>query len=213
MEPYGATLHITIFAHGHPCPPALAKRLRKGRFTIALDGAAEQARREGWKPNLITGDFDGATKATLRHFEKKGTQILPTPDQDHNDLEKALAWCALQKADSIWIAQSQGGRLDHSFAALGFLKRFHKPGRELLLFQAGEKIRFARDEKLQLHGKAGRRIAVLPFPACRVKSKGLAFEMDFLLLELGVKESISNQARIQQPSLMIQGEALVVEGL
>ena len=202
---------VTIFAAGNPCTPALGKRLRKGRFVIALDSAAEQARRERWLPHMISGDFDGIRRATLRHFEKQGVELLHTPDQDHTDLEKAIAWCALRDFESIWIAQAIGSRADHSFSALAFLRRYHHPERELRLFEGNECLRFARDEKLVLNGRAGRPFAILPFPACRVRSSGLAYELDGLELGLGVRESVSNHAVRKRISIEIAGEAIVVE--
>lgn len=204
--------HATIFADGNPCAPGLSRRLRQGRYVILLDGAAERVRREGWLPHLIAGDFDSVSKATLRHFEKKGVELLPTPDQDHTDLEKAIAWCALRGFRSIWVAQAVGSRLDHSFGALALLRRYHHPERELLLFEGKEAIRFARDEKLILNGKEGRPFAILPFPACRVHTKGLAYELAGLELGLGVRESISNHALKKRITLEIEGEAIVVEG-
>ncbi len=202
----------TIFADGDPCPPTLRKRLAKGRFTIALDGAAERARKEGWVPHLIAGDFDKVSKATLRYFERKGVAILPTPDQQYTDLEKAIAWCVLRDAESIWIAQAMGGRLDHAFSALSFLKRFHSRERELVLFQQNESVRFAKEETLLLDGKPGRSMAVLPFPKCLVRSSGLKFELRDLALSIGLRESVANQARKKRVRLLIGGEALVVEG-
>jgi thiamine pyrophosphokinase len=202
----------TIFADGPPCSPALRNQLRRGRFTIVLDGAAERARRERWCPNMIAGDLDSVGKATLRHFEKKGVEILHTPDQDYTDLEKAIAWCVLRDLRSIWVAQAFGGRVDHSFANLSFLKRFHSPERELAIFQQNEKVFFAKDQKLILLGKAGRPFAILPFPRCRVKSRGLAFELENASLELGQRESVCNHATGTRVLLSVEGEALVVEG-
>jgi thiamine pyrophosphokinase len=207
----------TIFADGDPCPPSLRNRLRRGRFTIVLDGAAEGAREQGWLPDMVMGDFDSASKATLKLLEKKGSAILSTPDQNFTDLEKALAWCVLRDFKSIWLAQCLGGRVDHSFVNLSLLKRFHSPDRELFLFRPEsrgvERVRFARDQKLKLRGATGRGIAVLPFPKCEVHSRGLAFEMQGDILELGVRESSSNHARGKAVDLRIQGEALVVEWL
>lgn len=203
-------LSATIFADGAPCPPALRRKLSKGRFTIVLDGAAERAREQGWVPHLIAGDFDSVSKGTLKLLEKKGSRVLHTPDQNYTDLEKAIAWCVLRDVQSIWIAQALGGRLDHTFSALSFLKKFHSPERQLLLFQEREILQFARDEKLVLDGRTGRNVAVLPFPKCRVKSNGLKFEMKDLELELGIRESVANPATRKKVSLAISGEALVV---
>jgi thiamine pyrophosphokinase len=202
-----------IFADGTPIAPSLRNQLRRGRFTIVLDGAAEAVRKQGWRPDLICGDFDSARRATLRYFEKKGVALLPTPDQNFTDLEKALAWCVLRDFRDISIAQGMGGRLDHSFLALSLLKRFHSPHHALRLFQNGECVRFAKDEKLRLRGRTGRRIAVLPFPSCRARSKGLAYEMDNLELRIGVRESVANAASKAEVILDLEGEALVAEEL
>ena len=200
-----------ILADGEPISRALCQRLRKGRFTLALDGAAETVRKQGWLPDLIAGDFDAISPSTLRHFERRGVPILPSPDQEFTDLEKALAWCVHRDFESIWIAQGLRGRVDHAFTNLSLLRRYHAAGRELLLFRDGESVRFVRHERVTLSGRKGRRIAVLPFPKCRARSRGLAFELRNLPLEIGVRESTSNQARLARVTLEIDGDALVVE--
>jgi len=204
-------LDAVIFADGPPFPKSLNARLRRGRFTIVLDGAAEAVRKQGWLPHMVAGDFDDVSPSTLRYFEKKGVAILHTPDQDFTDLEKAIAWCVLRDCESIWIAQAFGGRVDHSFVNLSLLKRFHSPVRELVLFQENERVRFLRNQKIKLGGRQSRRLAVLPFPKCTVRSKGLNFEMRGMPLELGAKESASNSARLKDVTLDVEGEALVVE--
>jgi thiamine pyrophosphokinase len=206
-------LKAAILADGNPLAPADLKRLRRGSFVVVLDGAAEAVRRARWLPDLVSGDFDGISRATLRYFEKKGVELLHTPDQDYTDLEKALAWCALRGFTSITLAQALGGRLDHSFTALSLLKRYHGSGRELTLLGNGELVRFARDERLTLTGRKGRAIAVLPFPRCRANSSGLRFELRALPLALGKQESVSNSARLSRVRLEIEGEALIVEAL
>jgi thiamine pyrophosphokinase len=102
---------------------------------------------------------------------------------------------------------------DHTLANLGFLKKFHHPVREILVFTATEKIRFVRDQKITLRGKKGRGFCVFPFPACTAASKGLAYELDGHKLELGKSESVSNQAVKAVVDLRIKGEALVIEEL
>ncbi|HEY8279862.1 MAG TPA: thiamine diphosphokinase [Bdellovibrionota bacterium] len=201
-----------IFADGDPCPLALTKALRKGRFTLVLDGAAEAVRKQKWLPDLVSGDFDTVKPATLRHFQRKGVGILPTPDQNHTDLEKAIAWCVLRSFDRILIAQALGGRVDHSLTNLGLLKRYHAPNRQILLVQPQEVIRYVKDSRIKLSGRKGRTLAVLPFPLCRVRSRGLKYEMRGMELELGRRESSCNSARTGEVHLTIEGEALVAEG-
>jgi thiamine pyrophosphokinase len=200
-----------LLADGAPLPRAVRDRLRRGSITVAIDGAAELARREGWRPDLITGDFDSVRGTTLAYFSRLGVEILHTPDQDYTDLEKALAWCALRDMRTITVAQGAGNRLDHSLGNLALLKRFHSPRRELLFYTETERLRYAEDETLRLKGRAGRRLAVIPFPAAKVSSRGLRYEMKGLDLALGVRESISNAARRTDVVLEIRGGALVIE--
>jgi thiamine pyrophosphokinase len=200
-----------LVADGSPLPPTQLRLLARGRFVIALDGAADQAKRQKWRPHRITGDFDSISPATLAYFDRLGVEIIPTPDQNHTDLEKSLALCLHQGATSLWICQALGRRLDHTLANLGFLRKFHHPRRELVVFTATERIRFVRDQKLTLRGKKGRGFAVFPFPACVASSKGLAYELDGHKLELGKSESVSNRAAQAAVFLRIKGEALVIE--
>ncbi len=203
--------HVAILADGAPCSRALENHLRKGRFLLALDGAANRLRGRPWLPQMISGDFDSLSKNARKHFEQRGVTFLATPDQDFTDLEKALLWCNAQGFRSIWIAQGLGKRLDHSLANLGFLKQFFSPQREILLFTDEERIRFSQDQTLELSGKKGRGFAVLPFPSCRVSSRGLAYEMQELKLELGARASVANKTTRAKVRLKIHGQALVIE--
>lgn len=205
------TKPLFLLADGEALPRSLRDRLREGRFQLVVDGAAEIARREGWKPDLILGDFDTVKSATLQHFRRQGVEILEAPDQNYTDLEKALAWCVLRDFRSIWIAQAWGKRVDHSLANLSFLKRFHAPGRDIRLFTKHETIRFCRDQSVRARGAKGRGFAVIPFPMARVSSKGLVYEMKDYPLELGQRESVSNRARNASVELKVAGEALVLE--
>ena len=201
-----------LLADGAPLSKASLTRLRRGRFCVALDGAATQARREGWKPDLILGDFDSASASTLAYFSDRKVPLLHTPDQNHTDLEKALRWAIARGATSIWIAQGLGSRLDHSLGCLALLSRHHSPGREILLFSSTEKIQFLRDETVRLKGSRGRGFAVIPFPRAEVTSRGLAYEMCAMNLKLGVRESVSNSAERAEVRLQVSGRCLVIEG-
>lgn len=46
-------------------------------------------------PELITGDFDSAEKATLDFYQQAGVTLIPTLDQDETDFTKALREAAV----------------------------------------------------------------------------------------------------------------------
>lgn len=202
---------VFLLADGETLPKNQRDHLKKGRFCLVLDGAAELAKKERWLPDLILGDFDTVKPATLAYFAKKKVTLLHAPCQDQTDLEKALSWCVDQGVSDIWVAQALGKRLDHSLANLSFLKRFSCPSRKILFFTRTEKVQFAKDESLTLSGASGRGFALIPFPKSTISSRGLVYELDALPLELGVHESVSNQAKKNKVEIEVRGSCLVIE--
>lgn len=200
-----------IIADGDPLPEASLARLRRGRFCVALDGAAEAAKKNRWVPNLILGDFDSASPKTLAYFGRKGVPLMHTPDQNFTDLEKALGWAIAQGATSIWVAQGLGNRLDHSLGNLSSLSCFHHPKRELAFFSATERVEFLSNATLLRRGKKGRGFALIPFPAAKIHSEGLVFELTGQQLELGAALSVSNRAKTAQVKIKAAGSCLVIE--
>jgi thiamine pyrophosphokinase len=41
-------------------------------------------------PELVTGDFDSIKQNVLSYFKSKGSEVIPTPNQDETDFTKAL---------------------------------------------------------------------------------------------------------------------------
>jgi thiamine pyrophosphokinase len=202
-----------ILADGNPCPPARLRELRRGRFVIALDGAARRFRGAEGKPDLILGDFDSLRPAHLANFAHRGVRVIFAPDQNFTDLEKALTWCRSEGFHSVWVAQAQGDRLDHSLASLIFLKRFHRRFRELVLVTDSERVTYLEDQRVRILGASGRRIALIPFPRCRARSHGLVYELNNIWLEIGTRESVANQAKGKAVEIEVgKGGALLIEG-
>ena len=121
----------------------IEKTLAKGREVIALDGAANLCKIIGLCPNVVLGDFDSIED--LQEWHSKGVSVVHCPDQNETDLAKGIAYCS-SNARSIWIVNGTGKRLDHHMVNVGYLRRYHMPKRELLLFTATEVIRFIKDE-------------------------------------------------------------------
>jgi thiamine pyrophosphokinase len=203
---------ILVVADGEALAASELKRLARSCYTIALDGAAEAFRKQGRPPNLVLGDFDTVRPQTLLWCQERGSLILHQPNQNYTDLEKALQWCRKQDAEAVTIVQALGGdRLDHSLANLSALKRFHTKGKLLQLLDRKMKARFVRNESLQLLGRKGRTLGLIPFPECSVRSIGLAFEMQGERLRLGGPLSVSNRVLGNKARLKIDGSALLVE--
>ncbi len=200
-----------ILADGPRIPSKYLKQLAKSNYFIVLDGAANSLKHAQVIPDMICGDFDQATPATLLFWKQRGTKILATPDQSQTDFQKALAWCLKKDFKKVFFAQALGNRLDHSLSNLSSLKRFHRKNKELILFTETETVRFLKNQKISLSGKRNRRIAIVPFPRAKIMSKGLGFDLRDSLLILGKSESVSNYAEEKKVNLKIQGSALIIE--
>jgi len=90
---------------------------------IVTDGALEKLP-PSVTPTIVCGDFDALVvpEARAKYVQ---TEFIPLPDQNQNDLEKALMLAISRGASEITIASAFGGRMDISIANLSVLIRHH----------------------------------------------------------------------------------------
>lgn len=153
---------------------------------VCCDGAADAYRRRfrRW-PDVIVGDFDSIRSENFRsqisdlkaQVPNLKAQELPevafVPDQDTNDLEKAMAYCAKQGWRNPVIVGATGKREDH---AIGNVFRALDYGCEIVT----DRGRF-----VPVRGKASFRVVkgaavsiFAPDPKTRMTSKGLQWPLD-----------------------------------
>ncbi len=118
-------LRVLILAHGDPPSAALLQRLAAGHdLLLATDGAARTAAALGLTPDIISGDFDSLPWGDVRR-DFPHSEVIPTPDQNQADLEKAVGVARERGAAAITITGATGGRLDHTLGSLALLLRYH----------------------------------------------------------------------------------------
>ena len=163
---------------------AAAKRI------VACDSAADAYRRRFRKwPDVIIGDLDSIVpspssatgtvtddppaNASRRGRRRYGVTVVRISDQDTNDLEKALAYCAKQGWRDPLIVGATGKREDH---AIGNVFRALDYGCEIVT-DCGRFI--------PVRGKAALKVAkgaavsiFAPDPKTRMTSKGLEWPLD-----------------------------------
>ncbi|MEZ7993589.1 MAG: thiamine diphosphokinase [Candidatus Poseidoniaceae archaeon] len=85
---------------------------------IACDGAVVQLLQNDIIPNFIVGDLDSIPQQMFgSQIEQLGITVIPMPNQDSNDLAKALQYCKHLDATNIDVIGVEGGRLDHQIGA------------------------------------------------------------------------------------------------
>eukprot|EP00756_Hemistasia_phaeocysticola_P028936 Hpha_TRINITY_DN1619_c0_g1::TRINITY_DN1619_c0_g1_i2::g.48664::m.48664/K00949/thiN, TPK1, THI80; thiamine pyrophosphokinase len=91
---------------------------------ICADGAANRllSTARDLTPDLIVGDLDSASPATLRHYSDAGVQVRDlSEDQETTDLDKALCAAMERGCQEIVVAgryAGTGGRTDHFFGVV-----------------------------------------------------------------------------------------------
>ena len=139
---------------------------------ICCDGAADAYRRRFCKwPTVIIGDLDSVSR--LPSHVSRPPSLVHVPDQDTNDLEKALAYCAKQGWKSPVIVGATGKREDHT---LGNVFRALDYGCEIVT-DTGRFVPVCGKATLKVAKGAAVSIFA-PDPKTRMISKGLEWPLD-----------------------------------
>ena len=104
---------VVLAAGDFPRKGGAAWKLLAGATrVVACDSAADAYRRRFRKwPTVIIGDLDSFSRPNLFPIS---CSLIPVSDQDTNDLEKALSYCAQQGWRDPVIVGATGKREDHS---------------------------------------------------------------------------------------------------
>ena len=139
---------------------------------VACDGAADAYRRRFRKwPTVIIGDLDSLSR--LPSCVSRPPTLVKVADQDTNDLEKAIAYCAKQGWRDPVIVGATGKREDHT---LGNVFRALAYGCAVVT-DLGRFIPVCGQAALAV--AKGAAVSVFaPDPKTRMTSKGLEWPLD-----------------------------------
>ena len=143
--------------------------LAAAKRVVACDGAANAYRRRFGKwPAVIIGDFD-----SMRRVRFCTAELVHVPDQDTNDLEKAMALCAARGWRRPVIVGAGGRREDH---AIGNVFRALAGGCEIVS-DSGRFVPLVGTRTMCV--PKGAAVSVFaPDPKTRMTSRGLEWPLD-----------------------------------
>src|SRR5579859_5466672 len=98
-----------VVLSGGPDRPAV-DTVPPGATVIAADGGAEVARHLGLEVDLVVGDLDSISAATLAGIAQVERHAA---EKDATDLELALTAALRLEPERILVLAGAGGRLDH----------------------------------------------------------------------------------------------------
>ncbi len=113
-------MKVVVICDGEIAPKnIILDDIKNAEVLIAADGGATKAMEMGFSPDIIIGDLDSYTPAGNELAE-----IVRDPDQETNDLEKALNYAKKKSAGHVVVFGATGKRLDHTLKNLSVLLQF-----------------------------------------------------------------------------------------
>ncbi|MDR0661143.1 MAG: thiamine diphosphokinase [Prevotellaceae bacterium] len=111
--------HTVIIADGKfPENRQVINALRSANTIVCCDGAADRLVNFGLLPTYIAGDLDSISSELKARFTDR---LYYSPDQESNDLTKAVELCREKGLNDLYIIGATGLREDHTLANISLL--------------------------------------------------------------------------------------------
>ncbi len=214
----GVKMNVVLVANG-PISEIPTERLRRAiqsaDLVIGIDGGARSLMQLGLLPTHVTGDFDSLSPSELAALEAQGVEIIPTPDQDFTDMDKALTLCFKSLGASMaQVFGAGGGRLDHLYSNLSALLKHGRDHDVYLVDSFGETFTLDPKGTLLLSDPAlvGRTLSLLALgPVHGITSTGLRWPLTNESLAPGVRDGTLNEVVSETVEISCRsGDLLVV---
>ena len=192
---------LAILAAGGPLSPAEAELLRvtlaqhPRALVVGIDSGARHFLRVGVLPDIVTGDFDSLTQPERDSLASQGVRIVPTPDQDYTDLDKALTYVReTQAKPRIRVFAATGGRLDHIYSVLSALVKHGRQGDIRLVDAVGETSLVPGTTTLSGADLPGRTLSLMALgPVSGITTTGVRWPLTGESLAPGIRDGTLNE--------------------
>ncbi|RNC84011.1 MAG: thiamine diphosphokinase [Balneola sp.] len=183
-------MHALIIAGGvPPTKKLIEKEIEKADLTIGADSGGHTFLGYGFTPDIVIGDMD-----SFVYTRHKGVNILEDPDQESNDLEKALSYALTKGAKTCVILGALGKRIDHVMKNFSVLQQF-QPRFDSILFRDDYGDTFLVTSPYKIGLPVGSIISFFPVrnPVEAFTSSGVLYPLTNSILEMGGQDGTSNE--------------------
>jgi thiamine pyrophosphokinase len=201
---------VVVLAGGDGAHPDLVLP-RAGRV-VAADSGADQAAALGLDVDVVVGDLDSITPATLADLRDAGVEVEGHhPDKDATDVDLALARAVALDPDRIVLVGGHGGRLDHAMATLAALAGVAAPGRRVEAWMGPAQVLVTVDTVV-LEARVHEVVSLLPLggPADGVTTEGLRWPLVDATLPPWSTWGMSNEVAESPAAVSVRGGVLAV---
>lgn len=183
-------MNVVILCDGTaPTEQQLKKEIASCQLFIAADGGAVTAKKLNAVPDVIIGDLDSYTVTG-----NEPARVIKEPNQESNDLEKALRYAKKEGAERVIVFGATGKRLDHTLKNLSVLRQFNHQF-ESILFRDSYSDIFLIESPFKKSLPIGTTISLFPLSGRvdGITTHGLKYPLRNESLENGVRDGSSNQ--------------------
>ncbi len=140
-------------------------------------------------PDVVIGDLD-----SFKYTNHEGVNVIHDPDQDTNDLEKALNYALQEGAKSCVVLGTLGKRIDHTIKNLSVLQQFHSKFVSII-FRDDYGDMFLTKSPYKPSYEIGTIISFFPVgtPVTNFSSKGVKYPLSNSALVMGNQDGTSNE--------------------
>jgi len=178
-----------VVCNGEPPDRAhLVARAHAASLVVAADGGILPLTEAGIVPDILIGDLDSSHEPF-----PSSTKVIKDPDQETNDLEKALSYVLTTSHRNVLVLGATGLRLDQTLKNLSVLMRFHGKFERLQFEDHLCLIRIA-DQITELSLPVGTAISLFPMSGKvdGIVTHGLKYPLKDEYLENGSRDGSSN---------------------
>lgn len=156
------------------------KALAEADIVVCCDGAATKVDIHGITPTAIVGDLDSVSDSLKKKYADR---LFHLPDQDSNDLTKAVKWCLERKYLDITLIGATGLREDHTLGNIGLLTNYARLGVNVkMLTDTGFFIPILSSSKIESY--KGQQVSIFsPNNTTRITTINLRYPIDNRALE------------------------------
>lgn len=183
-------MNVLIVAGGTPpTKNLLEQEIEAAGLVIGADSGGHTLLGYGFTPDIVIGDMD-----SFKYTNHEGINILEDPDQETNDLEKALNYSLRQGATRAIVLGALGKRIDHVMKNMSVLQQFW-PRFEEIIFRDDYGDTFLVQSPYKPELPVGTIISFFPVrnPVEEFTSTGVLYPLTNSVLEMGGQDGSSNE--------------------
>lgn len=213
----GINMQGLIISNGHINNyDNLNKIFKESDFVICADGGIRHLMEIHEKPDIIMGDFDSISKASLDYIERESIKIERHPPiKDKTDTELAMDYLIKIGCSEIFFMGATGSRQDHSIANIFLLDYLLNKKIKGRIYDDNNTIHLI-DDHLHLKREIDTFVSIIPISdaGINLSISGFFYNLEHIFIAFGSTHGISNEIIEDFGDIKIhKGKALIIESI